>query len=226
MKYSGTSTPQSPAVFTHSGQHLVLLPEKAIFWQEQETLLLSDLHLGKAAHFRKAGIPIPKKVNQHDLHRLKDVLCQKLPKKVIFVGDLFHSELNQDWWEFVEWMKQFPDVEFILVKGNHDILPADAYEGSFLRIIEKELAVSPFLLTHEPLGSKNKKEGFYTISGHVHPAVTLSGAGLQHISLPCFYFGLHNALLPAFGKFTGFYKIKPKSGEAVFAITNDRVIRL
>ena len=36
-----------------------LYPQKAIFWRTQHTLLLSDLHLGKINHFRKAGIPVP-----------------------------------------------------------------------------------------------------------------------------------------------------------------------
>ena len=214
------------AAFVHSGQHLQLLPEKAIFWEEEDSLLLSDLHLGKAGHFRKAGIPIPPKVHVHDLERLTNLIRRYLPKKVIFLGDLFHSELNNEWWTFLSWLEQFHEIRFILIKGNHDILPKQAYEAENLDIVEKELAISPFLLTHEPLSGKNQKEGFYTISGHIHPAVVLKGAGLQRISLACFYFGLHNALLPAFGKFTGFCKIKPKLGEAVFAITENCVLRL
>lgn len=202
------------------------MPEKAIFWKEEEILLLSDLHLGKAGHFRKAGIPVPAKVHQHDLERLGVLIRRYVPKKVIFLGDLFHSELNNEWWEFHKWLQNFKGTGFVLIKGNHDILSQELYKAENFEIAEKELAISPFLLTHEPLTGKNAKEGFYTISGHIHPAVLLYGAGLQQISLACFYFGLHYALLPAFGKFTGFYKIKPKLGEAVFGITENSVLRL
>jgi metallophosphoesterase superfamily enzyme len=39
--------------------HFDLLIQKAIFWQEKQTLLIGDLHLGKITHFRKEGIAIP-----------------------------------------------------------------------------------------------------------------------------------------------------------------------
>ena len=223
---TGLDIQPGETLFLHKGQHLFLLPEKAIFWKEEKTLLLSDLHLGKAGHFRKAGIPIPAKVHLHDLERLGGLIHKFAPKKVIFLGDLFHSELNNEWWEFLLWLEQFSEIRFILIKGNHDILAQEVYKANNLEVAEKELAISPFLLTHEPLTEENTKEGLYTISGHIHPAVSLHGAGLQQISLACFYFGLHYALLPAFGKFTGFCKIKPKLGEAVFGITENNVLRL
>lgn len=222
-----TDTHQAAALeISFRGQQLSLLPEKAIYWHDEQSLLLSDLHLGKAAHFRKAGIPVPAKVHQHDLHRLDSLIQSTSAKKVIFLGDLFHSELNSEWNDFTAWLGKYPQLEFTLIKGNHDILPERAYADSRLRLIEEKLAVPPFLLTHEPLSGKKDESGLYTICGHLHPAVSLRGNGLQGITLPCFYFGLHYALLPAFGKFTGFHKIKPSKEDAVFAITDTRVLRL
>lgn len=162
----------------------------------------------------------------HDLLRLDDLIALTNARKVIFLGDLFHSELNREWNDFTAWLEKYPRLEFILVRGNHDILPEQAYADSRLLLIEKKLAVPPFLLTHEPLVNKNDESGLYTICGHLHPAVSLTGNGLQQITLPCFYFGLHYALLPAFGKFTGFHKIKPRKEDIVFAIANKRVLRL
>lgn len=222
-----TDTHQEVALeITFMGQHLSLLPARAIFWHEEKSLLLSDLHLGKAAHFRKAGIPVPAKVHRHDLQRLDRLIQATNPEKVIFLGDLFHSELNNEWNDFTAWLEKYPQLAFILIKGNHDILPGQAYADSRLRLIDKKLAVPPFLLTHEPLTDKKDESGLYTLCGHLHPAVGLKGNGLQGITLPCFYFGLHYALLPAFGKFTGFHKIKPRKEDTVFAITETRVLRL
>ena len=221
--------PTQPLLYsTHiqNGQELVLLPEKAIFWKEKSTLMLSDLHLGKAGHFRRSGIPVPKSIHLHDLQRLSSLISATGAKNIIFLGDLFHSEFNNEWWDFIKMMQKFPYQEFCLVKGNHDILPTEFYQDSRLKVYAQELLLYPFLLTHEPLGDKYKKEGLYNISGHIHPAIVLKGAGKQRITLACFYFGLHNALLPAFGKFTGFYKIKPQKEEAVFAIAENRVLRL
>lgn len=36
-----------------ANQDFLLLQEKAIWWSATKTLILSDLHFGKAAHFRK-----------------------------------------------------------------------------------------------------------------------------------------------------------------------------
>ena len=218
--------PIASLLHQQNGQHLHLLSEKAIYWQEEECLLLADIHLGKVGHFRKAGIPVPPQLHKHDLDRLGVLLEQTAAKKMIFLGDLFHSDYNQEWIDFTGWMETYPEREFILIKGNHDILPEAVYQQSPLQVFDKELAISPFLLTHAPLADKTAKEGLYNISGHVHPAVQLKGVAFQQLTLPCFYFGLHYALLPAFGKFTGFYKIKPKWDETVFAITRNRIIRL
>ncbi len=43
-----------------AGTSLQLLPQKALFLPEESILVLGDLHLGKAMHFRKAGIIIPR----------------------------------------------------------------------------------------------------------------------------------------------------------------------
>ena len=216
----------SSVVFPFMGQHLHLLPEKVIFWEEQQCLLLSDLHLGKAGHFRKAGIGIPAAIHRHDLQRLENIINRTKARRVLFLGDLFHSEQNNEWWTLEQWLQNFPEVEFTLIKGNHDILPPAVYQQSGLQLVEEELELSPFILTHEPLGSKNMKGDLYNICGHIHPAVQLHGGAFQRITLPCFYFGLHYGLLPAFGKFTGFYQIKPKKKEYVFAIAEHQVLQL
>ena len=41
------------------GEKLDLLPQKAIYYPQHKTLLAADLHLGKAGHFRNAGIAVP-----------------------------------------------------------------------------------------------------------------------------------------------------------------------
>ena len=46
---------------------MCLLPDKCMFWKEHNSLILADLHIGKAGHFRKAGIPIPSHIHIDDL---------------------------------------------------------------------------------------------------------------------------------------------------------------
>ena len=54
---------------------------KAAFWEEESSLLITDLHLGKAAHFRKAGIAVPSMVADANWDRLLNLLLEFKPKK-------------------------------------------------------------------------------------------------------------------------------------------------
>jgi uncharacterized protein len=68
--------------------------------------------------------------------------------------------------------------------------------------------------------------GHYNLAGHIHPGVSLRGKGRQSLTLPCFYFGRHQALLPAFGVFTGLARIKPVKEDKVFVIVEDKIMDL
>gem|GEM_PF-6533221 len=59
---------------TFNKQELTLNTQRSIYWKDQKTLILSDLHLGKAAHFRKHGIAIPMDTAITDLTRLESNL--------------------------------------------------------------------------------------------------------------------------------------------------------
>jgi metallophosphoesterase superfamily enzyme len=54
-------------------------------------LIVSDLHFGKTGHFRKSGIAVPQSVYKKDLQRLFHQVQYFQPRKLIVVGDLFHS---------------------------------------------------------------------------------------------------------------------------------------
>ena len=110
-------------------QDLLLLPQKAIYWQQEKTLIAADVHLGKVGHFRKAGIAVPRDMEQNDLAVLSDLIDEHRPDKLLFLGDLFHSDMNADWDWFVFWRRQFPKLQITLVRGNHDIIDDSHYEG-------------------------------------------------------------------------------------------------
>ena len=44
------------------GEKLILTNQRVVFWPKESALILSDLHIGKTAHFRKNGIAIPKNI--------------------------------------------------------------------------------------------------------------------------------------------------------------------
>lgn len=202
-------------------QTFYLLPEKVIYWKEQQALILSDLHIGKASHFRKAGVPISSHIHVTDFFVLDAIIEEFKPIQILFVGDLFHSDHNQEWDLFYNWSHSYGDIEMILIKGNHDILPEALYQNSGLKVVD-QLHVENIEFTHE----RNENPNGYNISGHIHPAISMIGSGKQSLKLLCFMFREDHAFLPAFGHFTGMSKIKPSKKDNIFAVAENEIIHV
>ncbi len=208
------------------GEQIKLLPQKALYWPSKEILVIADVHFGKVGHFRKAGIAIPKSMEQEDLAALSDLLHEYKPRTLIFLGDFFHSEMNNDWNWFELWRQLFTETQMILVRGNHDLFPINIYIRNNFEVVDT-LSLDPFVFLHEPAKENYiSRENTCVISGHIHPGIILTGKGRQKVSLPCFFFGKKQIILPAFGKFTGKYCIEYKNGDRIFGITGDRVVEL
>lgn len=205
-------------------QDLLLLPQRAIYWQQQQTLIAADIHLGKTGHFRKAGIAIPRDMEQNDLAVLSDLVADFKPTRIIFLGDLFHSDMNADWQWFDFWRQQFPRLTIDLIKGNHDII-SDTHYLQLNINLHKQLSVGPFLMLHHPLPETDLHlVDQYIFCGHIHPGINLTGKGRQSLTLPCFAFGSRQAILPSFGKFTGRVAICSSKTDKIFAVLKDKVL--
>jgi DNA ligase-associated metallophosphoesterase len=204
--------------------NFLLTSGRSIFWEEEKILILSDLHLGKAGHFRKSGIAIPQTVFKEDMQRLIAQLQYFQPATLLIVGDLFHSTQNKEHAFFLKWRNDLK-VPIQLVKGNHDILKKEWYQTAGITVHDESLSIKNFTFTHD-IECCAEDESKYCFSGHIHPAVRISGAGKQSLQLPCFYFGKTYAVLPAFGKFTGTHIIHPAPGDHVFAVADNSVIKV
>lgn len=202
----------------------VLLPQKAIYWKEQRTILISDLHIGKISHFRKAGIALPHEAAQNNFNRLDEIIANTNPTNILFVGDLFHSDVNQEWDQFCQWRKQYATLKMDIVLGNHDRLPENFCDEFQIDIYPTELVVGPFTFAHHP--REEFKEDEYVISGHVHPVVYLRGLARQSTTVPCFYFGVQQAILPSFGYFTGGYAIDVNEHDTVIAVAQNKLFAI
>lgn len=207
---------------TIRGEELILHPSKVIYYPNENALIISDAHLGKADHFRKSGIPVPEGVNKTNLDKIESLINEFNPERIIFLGDLFHSSLNIAWTTFNNLINQFPNKVFELVKGNHDILPDEVYKSSSLIIVD-ELILGPFMLTHIPL---DRKSELYNLAGHIHPGISLKGKAKQYLKLPCFVFNKWQGILPAFGDFTGLFKMNPQEWDQIFGVSSDSVKKL
>lgn len=201
-----------------------LSPHKALYWPEKKILLAADLHLGKINHFRKSGYPVPAGANDANTAVLIDLLNSFQPDRMIFLGDLFHSHYNQEWEVLGQVRRHFRACSFELVMGNHDIMSELQYERHELIIHRGGLELDGLLLTHEPMTTHKPEQ--YNIAGHIHPGAKLFGKGKQAMMLPCFFFGEHQAILPAFGNFTGLYGVRPRRNDRVFVIAEENIIEV
>ena len=203
---------------------LWLSAERCIFWGNKKALILSDLHFGKSGHFRKSGIAIPQGIFKKDLQRLFSQIQYFKPEELIIVGDLFHSHANKEMDLFLKWRADLASLSIHLIIGNHDILSKEFYENATISTSEIHYSENGFCFTHDINNICPEEGTIYTFSGHIHPAIKVSGAGKQSHSFPCFYFGKEYAVLPAFSLFTGGCKMNPSKGDKTFAIVNNNII--
>lgn len=205
-------------------EELVLAKERAIFLPKQQLLAISDLHLGKTAHFRKAGVQVPSSIAHEDLNRLSRLIERYQPQSLLINGDMFHHELNTDIDDFERWKAQYLELKFILVKGNHDRLHQSQYAALGIEIHDPHYTTANFCFVHDALTCSMPTH--YPISGHIHPGVAIVGKAKQRLKFPCFYFGKDYAVMPAFSAFTGLSMIRPQTIAQVFAITPNKVIKV
>ena len=208
-----------------AGERLVLLAERAAYWPARKTLFVADFHLGKAASFRAAGIPLPSGTTSENVERLGRAIDRTGARHVVFLGDFLHSaegRAARTLERFGVWRAQRHSVALTVVRGNHDRKAGDPPGEWDVACIEEGEALGPFVLNHEPRPSA----AGYALAGHIHPAVRLSGDGDDSLRFPCFWFGKRHGVLPAFGAFTGSAVVRPRPGDRVFVIAEEEVVRV
>ncbi|MCU0336216.1 MAG: ligase-associated DNA damage response endonuclease PdeM [Chitinophagaceae bacterium] len=203
------------------GQTFWLSGERVLYWEETQTLIASDLHLGKTGHFRKHGIAVPQEVLKQDLLRLFALLQHFRPQRLLVVGDFFHSHANKELDWFSRWRADLHWLHILLVRGNHDVLSPAWYQQNNIEVAQ-HLQEQGLHFWHEPDASLQAP----TICGHIHPGIRISGGGRQSLRLPCFYFAPQLCILPAFGVFTGTHPLQPKKADLVFAIADKKIVPL
>ena len=207
-----------------AGERLVLMPERTVFWPGARTLVVADLHWGKAATFRLGGIPIPSGMTRDDLDRLAGAIHRTAAGRLILLGDLFHARpgrrAERTLATIAAWRARHPALVILLVRGNHDRRAGDPPDELGVTVVDGPYLAPPFELRHEPAPAR----GPYVLAGHVHPACVVSGAGRQRERLPCFFFGPGGAVLPAFGSFTGTALIEPRGADRIYVVAGDSVI--
>ena len=204
------------------GASLHLLPQRAVWWPAERTLLVADAHIGKAVSFRRLGVPVPRGTTGDTLDRLSELIDAHDAARVVFLGDLLHSRhafAAGTMAAFATWRERHARTELVLVRGNHDDRAGDPPPALGVRCVDEpfSLASAPMLaLCHHPA----PQAGRYVLAGHEHPCAHI-GRGIDRLRLPCFHLGDRVGVLPAFGAFTGMHAIDRAPGDRVFVVADN-----
>ena len=208
-----------------AGEALQLWPERAVFWPRRGTLFVADVHFGKAAAFRSAGVPVPEGGLADDLRRLSRLIAATDAARVVFLGDVLHARQGRVASvvaDVAAWRAQYSHRHFVLVRGNHDARAGDPPTEWQMTCVDEPFIEPPLALRHTPAASS----AYYALAGHVHPSIRLHGrAGLRE-RLPCFVVGPSRMILPAFGGFTGTAVIRPAPDDRIYAVAGDALVEV
>ena len=186
------------------GSQLEMLPSKALFLPHTKELLICDIHLGKAEYFQQNGIPLTNKADEQNLLRIKNIVKNYNPNKLIILGDLFHSKysISESLKRKVENLPESLNIKIELIVGNHDI----GCKVKNINFLDYKRS-SNFILSHEPIGKF--ENNILNICGHYHPKTFIKNSK-DKLSFKCFAMDDKKNILylPAFGNLTGGYPCK------------------
>ena len=204
-----------------AGEDVLLLPEKALYWPRERTLVVADIHFGKAASFRALGVPVPRGTTTQNLAALDALLAQYPAARIVFLGDFLHARAahaSATLKAMLAWRARHPGLALTLVRGNHDRHAGDPAAALGIELVDEPYTLAPFSFCHHP----DIATPGYALAGHVHPAFLLSSR-VDSLRLPCFVVGPGRMILPSFGAFTGGHLTAPEAGDAVFVTSGETV---
>jgi uncharacterized protein len=183
--------------FSFAGKTFEATPGGALYWHEQQALLVADLHLEKASWFAGLGQFLP----PYDSHATLTALAGEVERtgatRLYCLGDSFHDRFGCDRLPASArdlLMQLTSKLDWTWIVGNHDPGFADHCGGR----IEEEVEVAGIILRHEAVRGEPRAE----ISGHFHPKLRVNLKG-RHVSRRCFVTSATKIIMPAFGSLTG-----------------------
>lgn len=210
------------------GTILWLLPQRAVWWPVARMAFVADVHFGKAATFRRAGLPVPSGTTGDNLARLDAVLADTQAERLVFLGDFLHARTGADaalWAQLLPWRERHANVQMTLVRGNHDQHAGDPPQTLRMALVDepwRPVQGAQVLACHHP----QVMDGDTVLAGHLHPTARLFGRARDSLRLPCFAWAPGLVVLPAFGAFTGSAPDHLPANTLRFVVTDTAVHRV
>jgi DNA ligase-associated metallophosphoesterase len=155
----------------------------ALWWPEESTLIVADLHLEKGSSFADRRRPqfLPPYDTRATIERIETLLARHAPRRVICLGDSVHdggASARMDDTDSDRIVRMTESRDWIWIAGNHDPEPPSRWGGTVLR----EMTIGKIAFRHPTAAVKTR-------------AASVSGR--------CFASDRRRLLLPAFGAYAG-----------------------
>ncbi|WP_334134904.1 ligase-associated DNA damage response endonuclease PdeM, partial [Tepidimonas sp.] len=209
---------------------LWLLAQRAVWWPAGSTLFVADVHLGKAAAFRAAGVPVPSGTTRDNLQRLGALLQASGARRLVVLGDWLHARAARTpavLQALRDWRAAHAALQCVLVRGNHDTHAGDPPPELAMEVVDEPWPLGPWVCHHAPPpasaaapapGELRSASRWWAdtdphplpppappmaLCGHTHPVAVVRGGARERLRLPCYVLTPSALWLPAFGAFTG-----------------------
>jgi len=192
-----SGNPEQDSPITLAGTTLVADPAGALYWPDEQLLVVADLHLEKGSAFAKRGVLLPPYDTATTLARLARLIERYAPRLVIALGDSFHDghgPARMSGGDRAALAVLQRGRDWIWIAGNHDPDPPDTIGGRFADV----LALGPLMFRHQP--SPDPCDG--EIAGHLHPLARVAQRG-RAVRRRCFASDGRRLVMPAFGAYAG-----------------------
>lgn len=208
MTAAALASPKPDTQVRLAGTWLTPLCEGALWWAEEATLIVSDLHLEKGSSYARRGQLLPPYDTAATLSQVEALCARLAPARVISLGDSFHdrgAEVRLSEADSGRIRALTDRHDWIWVEGNHDPAPPRHLGGRAADV----LRLSGLTFRHEPTGEAGE------IAGHLHPAAKVRGRG-RAVRRRCFATDGERLVMPAFGAYTGGLNVRDAAFAAVF----------
>jgi len=207
------------------GESLDLLPDRAVFWPNEKTLYIADTHFGKAATFRKVGIPVSEHTTEEDCLRLSKLVETTGAGKLIILGDFLHARTGRAQPVrnlLFDWRNQHKELSIVLIRGNHDQQSGDPWPELHIDCMPDPTEAESWDLRHLPVECPTRPY----MAGHLHPGYRLSGTSRDTLRSPCWVVGEDRLILPSFGGFTGLKNVTLEPYEKLYLTNGKEIISI
>jgi DNA ligase-associated metallophosphoesterase len=207
---SAPSPARADETITVAGATLVADPAGALYWPDEQALVIADLHLEKGSAFAARGVLLPPYDTATTLARLAGRIERYAPRLVIALGDSFHDgggPLRMGAADRAALTRLQRGRDWVWIAGNHDPDPADGIGGRFAAT----LAFAPLTFRHQPAAEPCEGE----VAGHLHPVARVAQRG-RAVSRRCFAADGRRLVMPAFGAYAGGLNVRDRAIMVLF----------